>query len=162
MSHREELEPLGGALGEALGQLAQRGAPLALKPIWLQAAGATRVDAMHGPVFTDGMGAYHAMKAGLGIALMRRSFIAQELADGTLAGSMLTLERGVANFAAWAKVPLADAVRSATEVPAHVIGLSSTRGRISRGRDADLTAFDSEHRLLWTMVGGALHEPAAA
>ncbi|MFT4000074.1 MAG: transcriptional regulator GcvA [Rhizobium sp.] len=53
--------------------------------LWLQAAGATRVDAMHGPVFTDGMGAYHAMKAGLGIALMRRSFIAQELADGTLA-----------------------------------------------------------------------------
>lgn len=84
------------------------------------------------------------------------------LADGTLAGSMLTLERGVANFAAWAKVPLADAVRSATEVPARVIGLSSTRGRISRGRDADLTAFDSDHRLLWTMVGGALHEPAAA
>ncbi|MFS8046808.1 transcriptional regulator GcvA [Rhizobium sp. BR 314] len=52
--------------------------------LWLQAAGATRVDATHGPVFTDGMGAYHAMKAGLGIALMRRSFVEQELAEGTL------------------------------------------------------------------------------
>ncbi|MBB3287399.1 MULTISPECIES: transcriptional regulator GcvA [unclassified Rhizobium] len=52
--------------------------------LWLQAAGATRVDAMHGPVFTDGTGAYHAMKAGLGIALMRRSFVEQELAEGTL------------------------------------------------------------------------------
>lgn len=52
--------------------------------LWLQAAGATRVDATHGPVFTDGMGAYHAMKAGLGIALMRRSFVEQELADRTL------------------------------------------------------------------------------
>ncbi|QYA13100.1 transcriptional regulator GcvA [Rhizobium sp. AB2/73] len=52
--------------------------------LWLKAVGATRVDAMHGPVFTDGMGAYHAMKAGLGIALMRRSFVEQELLDGTL------------------------------------------------------------------------------
>ncbi|WP_204326225.1 transcriptional regulator GcvA [Rhizobium lusitanum] len=52
--------------------------------LWLQAAGATRVDATHGPVFTDGMGAYHAMKAGFGIALMRRSFVEQELADRTL------------------------------------------------------------------------------
>jgi len=52
--------------------------------LWLQAAGATRVDATHGPVFTDGMGAYHAMKAGLGVALMRRSFVAQDLAEGAL------------------------------------------------------------------------------
>jgi LysR family glycine cleavage system transcriptional activator len=52
--------------------------------LWLKAVGATRVDATHGPVFTDGMGAYHAMKSGLGIALMRRSFVEQELADGTL------------------------------------------------------------------------------
>ncbi len=52
--------------------------------LWLQAAGATRVDATHGPVFTDGMGAYHAMKAGLGVALMRRSFVEQELVEGTL------------------------------------------------------------------------------
>jgi LysR family glycine cleavage system transcriptional activator len=52
--------------------------------LWLKAVGATRVDAMHGPVFTDGMGAYHAMKASLGIALMRRSFVEQELAEGTL------------------------------------------------------------------------------
>ncbi|MFS8111309.1 transcriptional regulator GcvA [Rhizobium jaguaris] len=52
--------------------------------LWLQAAGATKVDAMRGPIFTDGTGAYHAMKAGLGIALMRRSFIEKELADGSI------------------------------------------------------------------------------
>jgi LysR family glycine cleavage system transcriptional activator len=52
--------------------------------LWLQAAGATRVDATRGPVFTDGIGAYQAMQAGLGIALMRRSFVEKELADGTL------------------------------------------------------------------------------
>ena len=52
--------------------------------LWLLAAGAVRVDATRGPVFTDGTGAYQAMKAGLGIALMRRSFVEQELAEGTL------------------------------------------------------------------------------
>jgi LysR family glycine cleavage system transcriptional activator len=52
--------------------------------LWLEAAGATKVDASVGPVFMDGTGAYHAMKAGLGIALMRRSFVEKELADGTL------------------------------------------------------------------------------
>ncbi|AVA20105.1 transcriptional regulator GcvA [Rhizobium sp. LEGMi198b] len=52
--------------------------------LWLQAAGATKVDAMRGPIFTDGTGAYHAMKAGLGVALMRRSFIERELAEGSV------------------------------------------------------------------------------
>lgn len=52
--------------------------------LWLEAAGARKVDASRGPIFTDGTGAYHATRAGLGIALMRRSFIEKDLADGTL------------------------------------------------------------------------------
>jgi hypothetical protein len=54
MSHREELEPLGGALGEALGQLAQRGAPQALSPIWLQVAGAVAAGASRPSGFARG------------------------------------------------------------------------------------------------------------
>jgi LysR family glycine cleavage system transcriptional activator len=53
--------------------------------LWLEAAGAQGVDASLGPVFMDGTGGYHAMKAGLGIALMRRSFVEKELAEGILA-----------------------------------------------------------------------------
>ena len=83
------------------------------------------------------------------------------LADGTLAGSTLTLDRAVANLARWTGIPWADAVRSATEVPATLLGLGAERGTISVGRDADLAAFDADHRLLWTMVGGELH-PAGA
>ncbi|MBS2032827.1 MAG: DUF721 domain-containing protein [Deltaproteobacteria bacterium] len=40
MAHREELEPLQGALSEALGGLAKRGAPSTLWPLWQLAAGA--------------------------------------------------------------------------------------------------------------------------
>jgi len=54
--------------------------------LWLEAAGvATAVDASRGPIFMHGNGAYDAMKAGLGIALMRRSFVEGELKEGTVA-----------------------------------------------------------------------------
>ncbi len=79
------------------------------------------------------------------------------LADGTLAGSTLTLDLAVANLARWCEMPLTDAVRAATEGPAGLMGMTAERGRISVGRDADLAAFDADHRLLWTMVGGHLH-----
>lgn len=52
--------------------------------LWLEAAGATGVDASRGPIFTHGNGAYDAMKAGLGFALMRRSFVKDELHDGAI------------------------------------------------------------------------------
>lgn len=78
------------------------------------------------------------------------------LADGTLAGSTLTLDRAVANLARWAGVPLSEAVLSATVVPARLLGIEAQHGFIGVGRDADLAAFDDDHRLLWTMVGGEL------
>jgi LysR family glycine cleavage system transcriptional activator len=52
--------------------------------LWLEAAGATKVDASRGPIFMHGNGAYEAMKAGLGFALMRRSFLANELQEGAV------------------------------------------------------------------------------
>ncbi|MBB3655985.1 LysR family glycine cleavage system transcriptional activator [Rhizobium sp. BK650] len=52
--------------------------------LWLAAAGATKVDASRGPIFSDGSGAFEAMKSGFGVALMRRSFIEKELAEGRL------------------------------------------------------------------------------
>lgn len=39
MASRDEFEPLRGALAEALGGLARRGAPIALQPLWSTAAG---------------------------------------------------------------------------------------------------------------------------
>ena len=79
------------------------------------------------------------------------------LDDGTLAGSTLTLDRAVANLARWADVPFEEAVRSATEVPARLLGLDADHGTIAIGRVADLAAFDRGHRLLWTMVGGEVY-----
>jgi LysR family glycine cleavage system transcriptional activator len=52
--------------------------------LWLEAAGAQEVDARRGPIFTDGSGAFEAMKAGVGFALMRRSFLEREIAEGSV------------------------------------------------------------------------------
>lgn len=84
------------------------------------------------------------------------------LGDGTLAGSTLTLDRAVANLARWAHVRWEDAVRSATEVPAGLLGMVSERGYIAVGRRADLAAFGPDRRLLWTMVDGVLHPAGEA
>jgi N-acetylglucosamine-6-phosphate deacetylase len=81
---------------------------------------------------------------------------AARLDAGTLAGSTLTLDRAVANFARWADIAWEDAVVSATIVPARLLGLQGQRGEIAVGRNADLAAFDADHELVWTMVAGNL------
>jgi N-acetylglucosamine-6-phosphate deacetylase len=76
------------------------------------------------------------------------------LEDGTLAGSILTLDAAVRNAVALG-VPLADALRMASEVPARVLGLTA-KGKIAAGADADLVLFDDDVRVQATMVGGEI------
>ena len=52
--------------------------------LWLNAVGASHVDALRGPVFVDCNGVVQAAVAGLGIALVRPTLVRQELADGRL------------------------------------------------------------------------------
>jgi N-acetylglucosamine-6-phosphate deacetylase len=65
---------------------------------------------------------------------------ATHLANGTLAGSTLTMARALANIASLG-VPPARAIRYATANPARVLGLND-RGRIAPGARADLVALD--------------------
>ncbi|WP_010139550.1 transcriptional regulator GcvA [Oceanicola sp. S124] len=53
-------------------------------PLWMSAAGAPEVAATAGVLFADGTGAIEAALSGLGVALVRRSFVARELAEGRL------------------------------------------------------------------------------
>lgn len=56
--------------------------------LWLEAAGGASLDEHQGRVFVDSNGAIEAAKAGLGVALVRRSLVARELAEGTLLAPM--------------------------------------------------------------------------
>ncbi len=80
------------------------------------------------------------------------------LADGTLAGSTLTMDRAVTNVVDHAGVTLADAVRAASTTPAALLGLDD-RGEITARRRADLVALDTGLRVETTWVAGeAIHE----
>jgi N-acetylglucosamine-6-phosphate deacetylase len=63
------------------------------------------------------------------------------LADGTLAGSVLTMERAVSNVVHHSFVALADAVTAASTTPARLLGLGD-RGALVPGRRADLVALE--------------------
>jgi N-acetylglucosamine-6-phosphate deacetylase len=60
------------------------------------------------------------------------------MANGTLAGSVLTMSRAVQNMVELAGVPLESVLPLATEVPARILGISDRKGKLERGYDADL------------------------
>jgi N-acetylglucosamine-6-phosphate deacetylase len=74
--------------------------------------------------------------------------------EGKLAGSTLTLDRAVRNLVALG-VPLADAVRMATVLPARRLGLAGKKGIIAVGADADLVALTPDLRVAAVMTRGA-------
>jgi N-acetylglucosamine-6-phosphate deacetylase len=82
------------------------------------------------------------------------------LADGTLAGSVLRMDRAVANMVA-AGVGLAEAVAAASRIPADLIGRPDL-GRLTPGAAADLVWLGDDLRTRATWVAGAQVYPAMA
>jgi N-acetylglucosamine-6-phosphate deacetylase len=81
------------------------------------------------------------------------------LADGTLAGSVLTMDRAVANLVAQG-ASLAAAVHAASRAPALLIGRPDL-GRISVGNPADIAVLDDDLRVIRTLVAGKEGEGSA-
>jgi len=73
-----------------------------------------------------------------------------------LAGSVLTLDRGVANCIAFTGAPLADVLRAATVNPATMVGLGDQIGKLEAGRPANLVAVDSAGKLIASIVSGTV------
>ena len=81
------------------------------------------------------------------------------LADGTIAGSVLTLSEAVRFAVHTAGVPVEVAVRAATQNPADMIGLAD-RGRLAPGNRADLIVLDAGLQVTATLQSGAWVTPA--
>lgn len=77
------------------------------------------------------------------------------LEDGTIAGSVLTLNKAVLNFWQNADVSLSAAVRAASLSAAEVLGLQGQKGSIAVGKDADLILFDENLDVYATIIGGS-------
>jgi len=75
-------------------------------------------------------------------------------AEGKLAGSTLTLDRAL-RYIVGLGVPLIDAVRMATILPARRISLAGKKGILAVGADADLVVLTPDLRVVGTMTRGA-------
>ncbi|MDD4961777.1 MAG: N-acetylglucosamine-6-phosphate deacetylase [Candidatus Marinimicrobia bacterium] len=81
-------------------------------------------------------------------------------ADDTIAGSALTMIKGVENLVRLMGVPLDDALRMASCNPATVISRQIQTGYIMPGRDADIVVFDQDYKIKLTMVKGQIRKIA--
>ena len=76
-------------------------------------------------------------------------------ADGTLAGSVLTMNRAFANVLSFARVSVTEAARLSSGNAAGQLGLGGTLGEIAVGKAADLVALHPDTGVVeWTLVGG--------
>lgn len=78
------------------------------------------------------------------------------LEDGTVAGSVLHLNKGVWNVFTNSSIPLWECVNGASLNPAMAIGVADHKGSIEVGKDADVIITDSEFNIKKTIIGGEI------
>lgn len=71
----------------------------------------------------------------------------------SLAGSIATMDMLIRTMVQKAKIPLADAVRMASETPAKIMGIAHRKGTLEKGKDADIVILDNklDVRAVWSM-----------
>ncbi len=81
---------------------------------------------------------------------------AARLADGTLAGSVLSLDQAVRNIIQMTGCSIVEAIGAATLVPAAVLGEQNRYGTLHPGAAADLVSWSPELQVTATWIGGQL------
>jgi N-acetylglucosamine-6-phosphate deacetylase len=125
--------------------------PAALK-LALRAKGADRIVLVTDAVAAAGSAPGDYLLGGLPIA---SDGMSARLADGTLAGSTLTMDRAVRAMVSLGGAQLADALTMASTVPAARVGLDD-RGSLIVGRRADLVLWSANLTVDTTLVAGQL------
>jgi N-acetylglucosamine-6-phosphate deacetylase len=118
--------------------------------LWWRAKGPDRAilvtDAMSAAGMPDGE--YHLGGFAVHVANGRAS------AGGVLAGSVLTLDRALANFVTFTGATVEQGLRLLTANPAAMTGLGRETGSIAAGRMANLVAVNDEGKLIASLVNG--------
>ncbi len=76
------------------------------------------------------------------------------MARGVLAGSVLTLDRALANLVAFTGAPVDQALRALTANPAAMLGAAEETGAIAPGQPANILAVNTEGKLVASLVRG--------
>jgi len=74
--------------------------------------------------------------------------------DGVLAGSVLTLDRGVQNLISFTGVNLEIAVAAASRNPSRLMGIDDSWGSLEVGRAANITVLSSSAEVIQTFLSG--------
>lgn len=82
---------------------------------------------------------------------------AARLADGTLAGSVLTMKQAVKNMFDFTDCGWTDIVRMTSYNALKSLGMTGGRGLIRAGHPADLVMYDEDKELVMTIVKGEVH-----
>jgi N-acetylglucosamine-6-phosphate deacetylase len=119
--------------------------------LWWKAKGASRgllvTDAMAGAGMPDGP--YR-----LGELEVRVENGRCLIGENTLAGSTLTLDRGVRNLMEFTGASLAEAIAPATWNPARMTGLDGGVGTLAAGRPASIAVLSPSHEVVETFLRG--------
>ena len=78
------------------------------------------------------------------------------LRDGTIAGSVLTLNKAVRNYRDHASLPMYQAVRAASLNAAESAGVADRKGSLTPGKDADIVILNEACDVIKTIVRGAV------
>lgn len=81
---------------------------------------------------------------------------AAKLQDGTLAGSVLTLNKAVKNMLDYSDLEIYEAVAMASLIPAKVINIDNKKGSLELKKDADIVIFDENIDVFYTIVEGKI------
>lgn len=78
------------------------------------------------------------------------------LKDGTIAGSVLRLNNAVKNLRDNTTLPFWKVVAAASLNPARAIGVSTYKGSLEAGKDADIIITDNDFNIKKTIIGGII------
>lgn len=92
----------------------------------------------------------------IGERVITKSETKATLPNGTLVGSILTLNNAVKNLITICGATLNEAVNTVTFNPASYLGLENEIGQIKKGNFADILIFDENINILKTFVNGKL------
>jgi N-acetylglucosamine-6-phosphate deacetylase len=120
---------------------------------WLiRAKGASRITLVSDAMSAAGLG---PGEYALGAQRVLVDATSARLENGTLAGSILTMDQAVRNLVAWDACSVSEALAMASSVPARLLG-ERQLGRIAAGCRADLVVLDAALQVKATYIGGEL------
>jgi len=125
--------------------------PIALLQLVVRAKGPERValvtDAMRAAGSPDG----RYRLGDMGVTVQDGMAVTDE---GSLAGSIATMDQLVRNAVERMGLPLAQALEMATLTPARILGIDGRQGEVAVGKAADLVVLDQELEVVATIVDG--------